>query len=130
MNIDSESIRRVTDNLWREASLLRGERLAKLRGLSEEQLIEKHDSLVEKATATTGGPHEAPEKIMRLLLVRAQVYTDELSRREAVRQGERMETLTKSLNRLTWWIVGLTVLIAIATVIGVGLTAWALFSGA
>jgi hypothetical protein len=40
----------------------------------------------------------------------AQFYANELDRREAVRQGERMEALTKSLNRLTW---------AIATFIGV-----------
>jgi hypothetical protein len=40
-----------------------------------------------------------------------------------------METLTSSLNRLTWWIVFLTVLIAIATVVGVALTAWSLLSG-
>lgn len=37
--------------------------------------------------------------------------------------------MTRSLNRLTWWIVVLTVLIAIATLIGVGLTAWSLLSG-
>jgi hypothetical protein len=41
-----------------------------------------------------------------------------------------MEALTTSLNRLTWWIVVLTVFIAIATLIGVGLTAWTLLSGA
>ena len=40
-----------------------------------------------------------------------------------------MEALTRSLNRLTWWIVGLTVLIAIAPVVGVGLTAGTLLSG-
>jgi ABC-type nitrate/sulfonate/bicarbonate transport system permease component len=39
------------------------------------------------------------------------------------RQGERMEALTRSLNRLTW-------AIAIATFIGVALTAWTLLSGA
>jgi len=72
-------------------------------------------------------------------LERAQVYADELARREMVRQGERLEALTRSLNRLTWWIVVLTVLIAIATLVvatlvvatlvGVGLTAVALLSG-
>jgi hypothetical protein len=40
-----------------------------------------------------------------------------------------MEALTQSVNRLSGWIVGLTVLIAFATIIGVGLTAWTLLSG-
>jgi hypothetical protein len=53
----------------------------------------------------------------------AQTYTNELLRRENVRQGERMEVLTSSLNLLTW-------AIAIATVIGVALTVWTLLSGA
>ncbi len=43
------------------------------------------------------------------------VFLNELSRREMV-------ALTKSINRLTW-------VIAIATLIGVGLTAWAVISG-
>jgi len=51
------------------------------------------------------------------------VYLDELSRRETVRQGKRMEALTRSLNRLTW-------VITVATLIGVALTAWTLLSGA
>jgi hypothetical protein len=49
-------------------------------------------------------------------LERAQVYRDELARRETVH-------LTKSLNRLTWFIAG-------ATIIGVALTALTLLSGA
>jgi hypothetical protein len=57
------------------------------------------------------------------------VYLDELARRETVRQGERMEALTRGLNALTWWIVVLTVAIAIATFAGVGLTAWTILSG-
>ena len=48
---------------------------------------------------------------------------NELLRRETVRQGERMEALTSSLNLFTW-------AIAIATVIGVALTVWTLLSGA
>jgi hypothetical protein len=53
----------------------------------------------------------------------AEPYMNELLRRETVRQGERMEALTSSLNLLTW-------AIAIATVIGVALTAWTLLPGA
>jgi uncharacterized membrane protein len=57
------------------------------------------------------------------------VYLDELTRRETVRQGERMEALTTSLKRLTWWIVVLTVIIVIATVVGVLLTTLTLTLG-
>ena len=54
----------------------------------------------------------------------AEPYMNELLlRRETVRQGERMEALTSSLNLLTW-------AITIATVIGVALTALTLLSGA
>jgi hypothetical protein len=63
-------------------------------------------------------------------VARAQVYADELVRRETVRQGERMEALTTSLNRLTWWIVGLTVIIAIATLFGVGIALATFLAGA
>jgi hypothetical protein len=49
-------------------------------------------------------------------LERAQVYADELTRRETISEDEQMGALTKGLNRFTWWIVSLT--------------AWTLFSGA
>jgi hypothetical protein len=57
------------------------------------------------------------------------VYLDELARRETVRQGERMEALTRSLNHLTKWIVGLTVVITIATIAGVAIAVLGLLSG-
>lgn len=82
-----------------------------LRSLSEEELIRLHNEEMQHRAAHYN------------------VYLDELRRREAVRQGERIEELTTSLNRLTWWIVVLTVLIAIATLVGVGLTALTLLSG-
>jgi hypothetical protein len=50
------------------------------------------------------------------------VFLDELTRREAVRQGERMEALPRSLNRLTWVIAG-------ATIVGVLLTVLMLILG-
>ena len=40
-----------------------------------------------------------------------------------------MEALTTSLKRLTWWIVVLTVIIVIATLVGVLLTALTLTLG-
>jgi hypothetical protein len=55
-------------------------------------------------------------------LERAQVYADELTRREYARQGEKMEALTRSMNRLTW--VGVSV-----AIVGVILAAMTFFSG-
>jgi hypothetical protein len=95
-----------------------------LRKLTEEQVKARHAECVRLARMTGARDDKAH------VLNYARSYTDELARREMVRQGERMEALTRSLNRLTWWIVALTVLIAIATIIGVALTAWALLSGA
>jgi hypothetical protein len=92
-------------------------------------------------------PEDPEEELIRLhnqeMQARAahyNVYLDELARHEAVRQGERMEeltrstkaqgerveALTRSINRLTW---GLTWVIDIATFLGVGVAALALIFG-
>lgn len=100
-------------------------RVGDLRRMTEEELIRSHDTEMQNRAAHYN------------------IYLDELRRRESERQGkrmealtrsmvsqgERMEELTKSLNRLTWWIVLLTVLIAIATLVGVVLTALSLWLG-
>src|SRR5215217_9555566 len=102
----------------RKGRLMQGESLSELRDeLTEEELHAKYNALMEE----TARPINRDAQMR--YVARAQVYLDELARREAVRQGERMEALTSSLNVLTRWIVALTVLIAIATIIGVGLTA-------
>jgi hypothetical protein len=104
--------------------ILRGEGLDEVRRLSEDELMVRHDACMVEA-------YQADLLDLRMLFIeRAQRYAAELTRKENARQGKRMEALTRSLNRLTWWIVGLTVLIAIATLVGVGLTAWTLLSGA
>jgi hypothetical protein len=82
-----------------------------LRSTSEEELMRLHNEEMKHRSAHYN------------------VYLDELTRRETIRQGERMEALTTSLNRLTRWIVGLTVIIAIATIAGVLLTVWTLTHG-
>jgi uncharacterized membrane protein len=85
-----------------------------LRSISEEELMGLHNEEMQ---------HRAEHYNVNL---------DELTRRETVRQGERMEALTtslKRLKRLTWWIVVLTVIIVIATVVGVLLTALTLTLG-
>ena len=79
-------------------------RAQNLRSMTKEELIRSHDSEVQNRAAHYN------------------IYLDELRRRETLRQGERMETLTRSINRLTWVITG-------ATIIGVALTALGLLFG-
>jgi CHASE3 domain sensor protein len=98
------------------------ERVGELRNLSEQELIAKHDSWIDHANNLLASDKTA-------ITNRAQTYMNELHRRESIRQGERMEALTRSLNHLTKWIVALTVLIAIATLIGVFLAALTLTLG-
>jgi hypothetical protein len=43
------------------------------------------------------------------------LYLEELVRREVLRQGERMEELNWSINRLTWVVTGAAVLWVIVT---------------
>ena len=100
------------------------ENVDELRNLTEDQVKARHAECL-RLVSVARTPDDKGH-----FLNHARSYTDELARRKMDRQGERMETLTRSLNRLTWWIVALTVLIAIATLIGVGLTAWTLLSGA
>ena len=75
-----------------------------LRSTSEEELMRLHNEEMKHRAAHYN------------------VYLDELTRRE-------MEALTASLKRLTWWIVVLTVIIVIATLVGVLLTALTLILG-
>jgi hypothetical protein len=107
--------------------LNRRESIGALRTLDEAELDRRHDALagqLNKRSPRILAPIERQE-----LLSRIDAYLRERERRELEEQGKRMETLTRSLNRLTWWIVALTVLIAIATIIGVGLTAVSLLLG-
>jgi hypothetical protein len=88
------------------------ETIEELRSLPKDEIIRRHDARAGNVSVGT------------------QHYLDELARRDAEGQGRRMEALTESLNRLTRWIVGLTVLIAIVTIISVGPEIWTLVSGA
>jgi hypothetical protein len=91
--------------------------LGELRGLSEEELIEKHDALFKDAERAT---HHVIDR--QLFLARARIYADELARRDAEAQGTRMESLTRSMNRLS-------VVAVVATIAGVILTALSLIFG-
>jgi hypothetical protein len=71
--------------------------------LAREEVAARHDVLAEEGRRIFSLNREESMLYLRL----AQIYLDELRRRETLRQGERMERLTKSLNSLTWWIVAL-----------------------
>lgn len=79
------------------------ETIEQLRNLPDEEVIRRHDSMTQNTVV--GTKH----------------YLDELARRDAVRQGERMERLTKSINVLTWAIM-------VATIFGIILTAANLYA--
>jgi hypothetical protein len=94
----------------RRLRLLHGESIEELEALTREQVSERHDAHVKEARSSN------KQGVRLQWLERAQVYRDELTRRETVR-------LTKSLNLLT-------LVITVATIIGVALTAWTVFFGA
>jgi len=66
--------------------------IERLRRLPEEELMWLHNEEMRHRTV----PYD--------------MYLDELARREGVRQGERMEELSRSINRLTWVVTGATIL--------------------
>jgi hypothetical protein len=86
-----------------------------LHSLSKEELIRRHDLCIK---LTRDNPWSM--KARQPYLNQAQTYLAEITRRENVEQGERMQSLTASIKWLTWVITG-------ATVIGVLLTAYAMF---
>ncbi len=61
-----------------------GVKVEDLRNKSEEELMRLHDETMQNRAAHYN------------------IFLDELARREAVRQGERMEKLTRSIDLLTW----------------------------
>jgi hypothetical protein len=110
----------VDDESSRNAWLNRRESVDELHTLPEAELVRRHDELVRELNRTN--PRISATTTRQEYTSRIEAYLDELARRETALQGERMEALTRSLNRLTW-------VITIATIIGVCLTAWALLSG-
>ena len=81
----------------RRGRLMRGESLSELRALTEEELHEKYNALME----LTSAPNINRDAQMRYV-ARARVYADELVRRETERQGKRMEKLTTSMYFVGW----------------------------
>jgi hypothetical protein len=76
-------------------------KVQELRSVSDDELMERHDTLMERRSEHYN------------------IFLDELARREAERQGERIEALTRSMNRLSWIATAATVVGAV--VAGVGL---------
>jgi CHASE3 domain sensor protein len=79
------------------------ETIKELRSLPDEEIIRKHDD--EAMHTVVGTEH----------------YLKELARRDAERQGRRMEALTRSMYVLT-------VVVTIATLVGVLMTAWSILA--
>ena len=73
--------------------------IAELRNTADEDLIWDHDST---AAGTVAG---------------VDYYLNELARRDAKRQGDRIESLTQDVKHLTVWLVIMTVVITTGTVI-------------
>jgi len=69
-----------------------------LRKVSDEELIKAHDA---KSVSTEGGVN---------------YYLDELRRRDAARQGDRLEDMTRKILWLTVCIAVLTVVVTLATI--------------
>ena len=93
------------------------ETMAELRALTDAELERRHDASVQ---ALGDGSMDAQER--HLHTERAHAYRGVLWYRQSARQAQRMEALTRSMNRLSWFVV-------LATIVGVGMTVWALLSG-
>ena len=93
------------------------ETMAELRALTDAELEQRHDAAVQAMSDTSMDAQERQHRIER-----AHAYRVILWYRQSARQAQRMEALTKSMNRLTWVVV-------LATIAGVGMTVWALLSG-
>ena len=91
------------------------ETIAELRALPDAELERRHD-VAEQAVENTRDTQER-----MIYIERARLYRTELEQRQGFRQAQRMEALTRSMNRLSWVVV-------LATIAGVGITVWALLS--
>jgi hypothetical protein len=97
--------------------LTRHETLEELRAVPDAEIERRHDAVVQALSDTS---IDAQERQIRI--GRAHAYRIILEHRQSARQAQRMEALTRSMNRLSWVVV-------LATIVGIGMTAWALLSG-
>jgi hypothetical protein len=102
-----DSVERYREERARKHRLMRNESLSELRNtLTEAEIQERYNAFMEATTRPINRDAQ-----MRYLAC-AQIYADELMRRETVRLGEHMERL----------IVTLAVLVILATILSVILT--------
>ena len=94
------------------------ETIEELRALPDEEIERRHDATMNSLSDSS---IDAQERQIRI--GRAHAYRGVLAQRQSVRQAQRIEALTRSMNRLTWVVV-------LATIAGVGMTVWILLSGA
>ena len=99
-----DSVERYGEERARMHRLMAGESLRELRNtLTEDEMQERYNAFMEATTRPINRDAQMRD------LARAQIYADELMRREMVRLGERMQRL----------IVTLAVLVILATIMSV-----------
>jgi hypothetical protein len=118
-----EVVRRVsTEQPGREDEppsfdLTHHETVAELRALPDSEIERRHDAVMQSLSDSSIGAQEREIRIGR-----AHAYRGILVQRQNVRQAQRIEALTRSMNRLTWVVV-------LATIAGVGMTVLVLLTG-
>jgi hypothetical protein len=90
----------------RSFDLTHHETVEELRTLPDAELERRHDAIVQ---GLSNSSMEAQER--QLHIERAHAYRAVLAQRQSARQAERMEVLTRSMNRLTW-------VVLLATIVG------------
>jgi len=109
-----DSVERYRQQRARMHRLMGGESLSELRNtLTEAEVQERYNAFMEATTRPINRDAQMRD------LARAQIYADELMRREMVRLGERMQRL----------IVTLAVLVILATIMSVILSTLTLSLG-
>lgn len=109
-----DSVERYGEERAQMYRLMGGESLSELRNtLTEAEMQERYNAFMEATTRPINRDAQMRD------LARAQIYADELMRRETVRLGERMEKLR----------VALAVLVILATIMSVILSTLTLSLG-
>jgi hypothetical protein len=85
--------------------------LAQLRALSDEEIVRLYDEFADR----TG--------------VGLNFYRDELVRRDAQRQGDRMEAMTARIQAMTAKMLWLTIAVLVLTIVNVALVALTVIRG-
>jgi hypothetical protein len=105
------------ENKPQSFNLTHHETVEELRALPDAEIERRHDATMNSLSDSS---IDAQERQIRI--GRAHAYRAVLEHRQSARQAQRMEGLTRSMNRLSWVVV-------LATIVGVGMTVWVLLSG-